>query len=170
MYSIVNHTSKLCVWGPLPEWVGTRKALCFIVPEAPYLGRWGYEVLCFDWESGLLPQEGEGHLEFPYLRWAGGWDTWISYLGWAGDTWSFLTWGGRGIREVLNWGWQGILGVSLPEVGGARDVLTWDGRRTCEVSLPEGAGNTWSSYLRWAGDTGSFLTWNGRGTRSAYLR
>lgn len=93
------------------------------------MGGGGYEVLCFDWDSGPLPEEGEGHVEFPYLRW-------------AGDTWSFLTWGGG---EYVKF---------LPEVGGGYGefpYLKWAGH---EKFLPEVGGGTWS-----------FLTWGGRGTR-----
>lgn len=55
----------------------------------------GYEVLCFDWDSGPLPEEGEGYVKFPYLS-GGGYVNFLpgvgrghvefSYLRYAGDT------------------------------------------------------------------------------------
>lgn len=80
----------------------------------------GYEVLCFDWDSGPLPKEGEGYVKFPYLS-GGGYVNFLpkvgrghvefSYLRWAGHVMFLPEMGGgpvnfpylrgRGIREVL---------------------------------------------------------------------
>lgn len=73
------------------------------------MGGGGYEVLCFDWDSGPLPEEGEGYVKFPYL--SGGGYVEFPYLRWAGHVMFLPEMGGgpvnfpylrgRGIREVL---------------------------------------------------------------------
>lgn len=106
-----NHTYKLCVWGPLPEWVGTREAIfVVVVSEGPYLRKIGDRVF-FSIRTAVP------YLERRETRWAplpnvvGGTSSSLAIVG--GGMWISLTWGGWGTLEV-----------PLPKVGGGHVKLS----------------------------------------------